>query len=212
MKRPKQVEVRYQVVDPKANQLTSPEKIPKLESQVAPILLLPLPLPSAPPPPPHGLQGESHVEDTESHPKGGQDWEESKLNWDALRALCVPVTTPTCCHIQVHDHWEKGSTGGVLEKCREHLGAPKRASEITPWQSNSFQLLAGFGKPKMFCQCCKSGNCQRSISSNIYQASKRAVPMGTKGWNKMVGLLPHQKGLQCHWILLLPRHLTSGPY
>ena len=71
MKRPKQVEVRYQVVDPKAKQLTSPEKIPKLESQVAPILLLALP--SAPPPPPHGLQGESHVEDAEGHPKGGQD-------------------------------------------------------------------------------------------------------------------------------------------
>ena len=109
MKRPKQVEVQCQVVDPEAKQLTSPEKIPKLESQVAPILLLAVPLPhpglpSAPLPPPHGLQGESHVEDAEGHPKGGQDWEESKLNWDALRALCVPVTTPTCCHIQVHDH------------------------------------------------------------------------------------------------------------
>ena len=131
MKRPKQVEVQCQVVDPEAKQLTSPEKIPKLESQVAPILLfavpLPLPgLPSAPPPPPHGLQGESHVEDAKSHPKGGQDWEESKLNWDALRALCVPVTTPTRCHIQVHDHWEKGSTGGVLDKCREHLGGSSR--------------------------------------------------------------------------------------
>ena len=78
MKRQKQVEVQCQVVDPEAKQLTSPEKIPKLESQVAPILLfavpLPLPgLPSAPPPPPHGLQGESHVEDAKSHPKGGQD-------------------------------------------------------------------------------------------------------------------------------------------
>ena len=45
MKRPKQVEVQCQVVDPEAKQLTSPEKIPKFESQVAPILLLALPHP-----------------------------------------------------------------------------------------------------------------------------------------------------------------------
>ena len=71
----------------------------------------------------------------------------------------------------------------VLEKCREHLGAPERASEITPLQSNSFQLLAGFGKrtdkvePKML----EIWKWSRSISSNICHASKRAVPMGTKG-------------------------------
>ena len=87
-----------------AGELTRPENISKLESQVAndPALginILAIPISTPPPPSPHCLLGERHEEDTKGDPKGSEDGEEGKLNGDALGALRVTITPSTSCNL-----------------------------------------------------------------------------------------------------------------
>ena len=70
--------------------------------QVLLILLTPLL------PPAGGGEGEGDVEDSEGHPKGGEDGEETKLDRDALGAIVATKTTSTggAKQILAHVHLE----------------------------------------------------------------------------------------------------------